>query len=248
MNALKKRSIYVVAITIILGLVILITRYPHWFLENGTLLLGWILFLFNWLYYHVDQIYWLVQKGKYTIINPDTTWDLSIRYSVKKIDPITISTLQKHITKAAILDRAIIRTLSLNRFEVKADELNIEIYFDMDNSTIEVLFSKIPVSFRGSQRTIEERILPIIENLENDLAVITKKYWLTVYFGELNPYFGLYMRRLHQKNISEMHVKINDNNKGTLELSKQKLTIMTETLNTLNEKARKYLTLSEMPV
>lgn len=248
MSNWKKIGILILAIGSLVGLAILIKYYRGWLVENSSTLLGWLLFFINYLYYHLDWFYWICQKAKYTILNPDTTWDLTVRYKLKDIEPATLNVLQEQIGKAAILDRPIIRYLSSNRFEIRADELSIEVYIDMEHTIVDVIFSKIPVSFRGSQRTIEKRILPILEAIEKELVINTKNYWLKVYFGRLNPYFGLYMKRLHQKDISEMYIKIGDSkNDTTLELSQETLTIMTESLSDLTEKARKYLTLSEMP-
>ena len=187
-----KNSSYVLFGSLI-ALVILgcmVFKYPNWFIANGTLLLGWILFIMQIAYNRSETLYWIIQKVKYYVVNPDTQWDLSIRYHSKNINTELLPLVQNGLIKAAKIDRPTIRKYSLNSFEIRADELNIEVSFDEENNYLEVFFTKIPVSFRGSQRMIEQRIVPILEEIENKTQISDKTYWLTVYFGNINPYFG----------------------------------------------------------
>lgn len=225
----------------------LVWRYPGWFFVNGVTVLGWACFILQWLYSHWDRFYWEIQKIKYNISNPDTQWELYIRYQISgDINNETLRVIQDNLCKAAAIDRPTIIPLSSHRVQIKADELNIEVSFDYESNDIDVLFTKIPVSFRGSKRVIEKRIVPILESIENKMGILKKSYWLTVYFGNVNPYFGLYIRRIRQENVSEMHIRIGSN-KENIDVSKQKITLTASSLGGLSENARKYLTLSELP-
>ncbi len=186
-----------------------------------------------------------VQKVKYSIINPDTQWDLTVRYFGPKLDATVIPAVQVALSRVAVLDRAIVRKISEQRIEIKADELTMEVY--VEDQSLQVMFTKIPVTFRGSNKTIDKRITPALEELEACIAMEKKSYWLTVYFGAINPYFGLYIRRLGQQNITDMNIRVNNNGVDQLEIYKQKLTISTATLNELGATAKKYLTLSNLP-
>ena len=241
-----KKNIDILFGVLLLALIIYLAWFPKsWFWENGTILLGWILFVLQSLYSRGDKLYWFVQKVKYSIINPDTQWDLTVRYSGQKVDATVIPAVQVALAKAAIFDRAVVRNISEQRIEIKADELTMEVY--IEDQSLQVMFTKIPVTFRGSNRTIDKRITPALEELEACLAIEEKSYWLTVYFGTMNPYFGLYIRRLGQQNVTEMNIRINNNGLNQLEINKQKLTISTTTLNELGATAKKYLTLSHLP-
>lgn len=242
---MKKYKEIIFGVLLLMLLLYISWFQKSWFWVNGTMLLGWILFAFQMLYSRGDKLYWFVQKLKYSIINPDTQWDLTVRYFGPKVDATVIPAVQLALSKAAVFDRAVVRNISKQRIEIKADELTMEVY--VEDQSLQVMFTKIPVTFRGSNRTIDKRITPALEELEACLAIEKKSYWLTVYFGAMNPYFGLYIRRLGQQNVTDMNIRINNNGLDQLEISKQKLTISTATLNELGETAKKYLTLSHLP-
>jgi len=225
----------------------LVFRYPAWFIANGALLLGWILLGVQIVYQRSDRLYWTIQKIKYFVINPDTQWDLSVRYSGLNPGIQTLPLVQKELIKAAKLDRAVVKNKSRSSFEIRADELTIEVVADEENQSLEVFFTKIPVSFRGSQRTIEQRITPVLEAIEKGASISDKIYWLTVYFGNINPYFGLYMRRIKPEQVAEMNIQIGSGDEEQVNISKQKLTIKNTSLVDLQHSARKFLTLSELP-
>jgi len=242
---MKKYRNIVFAILLLSLFVYTVWFQKSWFWINGTMLLGWVLFVVQMLYNRGDRLYWFIQKAKYSVINPDTQWDLTVSYTSPQIDTTVIPAVQKALTKAAIVDRPTIRSISKQRFEIRADELTIEVY--VEDQSLHVMFTKIPVSFRGSNRTIDHRITPVLEELEACLLIEKKSYWLTVYFGDMNPYFGLYIQRLGQQSVSEMNIRVKTNELDQIEISKQKLTISTATLNELGATAKKYLTLSELP-
>lgn len=223
------------------------SRDMGWFIDKGSDFLGWFLFTVTFIYHSEDKFYWAVQKFKYFLVNPDTQWDLSVKYKINSFDLDLLSVLQKEISTIAILDTAETRRLSAQRIEIRADELIVEVYFDERRSAVEVFFGKIPVSFRGAQRTIEKRISPVLESIENKLLVSSKAYFLSVYFGDANPYFGLYMRRLRPQDVSEVNIKLKINDKDNMNVSKQKLTVTTSSLSDLGNSVRKYLTLSKLP-
>lgn len=244
---MKKYFGLILCLVLFALLIIIVIYNKSWFWINGTLILGWGLVIIQAIYNRGDKLYWWVQKLKYFIINPDTQWDLTIRYFSKNISTELLPLVQNGLIKAAKLDRPIIKNYSLNCFEIRADELNIEVALDEDNNFLEVFFTKIPVSFRGSQRTIEQRIVPILEEIENKTSILEKTYWLTVYFGDINPYFGLIMRRIKPEQVAEMNIQIGNREEENISITKQKLTIKNKSLSALQDSARKYLTLSELP-
>lgn len=131
--------------------------------------------------------------------------------------------------------------------EIRADELFIELYVDCENELFQVFFRKLPVSFRGAQRVMNTRIVPIIEAIEKNLMTVSKQYWLTVFFGNVNPFFGLYMRRIKQSNIAEFNIRAKLSQSEELVISKDKVVISAGSLSQLANEGNRYLTLSKLP-
>jgi len=245
MERTVKYIVYGILIAILVLVIIKASNNMFWLWENATLIAGWVLFGCKYVFDKEDRVYWLIKRTEYWLINPETLWELSVRYEVPNIDDRLIIVLQKHLCELASLDSPKIRCISNQRFEVTADELHIEVF--VDDGYINVFFAKIPVTFRGSERVIKARISPVLEAIENKIVTKEKIYWLNVYFGRINPYFGLYMRRLHQKDIFEMNIRLRGSDSEGLDISKQKIKITTETLTQLGNSVSKYLTLSKLP-
>ena len=233
-----------VGIACLIGIVYAMLNYP----SQGATILGWALFLGQLAYSYSERLYWLLQSVKCYAVNPETQWSLSVRYSLDDWDETTMAAVRHALGTAAVRDRPTIRDLSSHRFEIRADELTMEVVTSHDEGCyLEVFFEKLPVSFRGSEKAMSERIRPALESLEGKIRARTKQYHLTVYFGKLNPYFGLYMRRLRQEDISLMTIKVTNHPEGMLDISKEKISIYTSSLGRLDDSVKKYLTLSELP-
>ena len=219
----------------------------RWLIENSSMVLGWLLLLMQSAYVKIEAVYWFVQKTKYTIYNPDTVWDMTIRYKTNSLDEKAIMKAQQEVCKTAVLDRPELRRLSNQRLEIRSDELFVELYVNWDEGLFQVFFNKLPVSFRGSQRVLNDRIIPIIEAIEKSLVIESKQYWLSVYFGNINPFYGLYMRRMKQNRITEFNIRAKLGDREELIISRDKVEISAGSLSQLANEGRKYLTLSKIP-
>lgn len=223
---------------------------PTWFFEKGPGLLGWVSFITTVAYQRFDAIYWKVQKWKYTLLNPDTQWDLTVSYQGPQVDKNVLDKVRGALCRVAEKDRAVVRAISEQRIEIRADELILEaavMEAEGNNGRLDIMISKLPVSFRGATRTIDTRMAPILEAIEQGISVEEKRYWLTAYFGKVNPYFGLYLRRLRPESVKEVHVRVEKSNGEALTIAREKITISACSLGELSKDARKFLTLSEMP-
>lgn len=88
---------YVWVVLVSIGLVISLMlgiRENHWLIDNSSMIWGWVLLLFQTSYVNIEKVYWFMQRIKYHILNPDTVWDLSIKYKTDGVN-------EKAITKAA---------------------------------------------------------------------------------------------------------------------------------------------------
>ena len=246
---MKQLRWVVPALCLLFLVVYIIWAKPAWFFENGPALLGWVAFILSVAYQRFDAVYWKVQKWVYAVRNPDTQWDLTVTYQGSKIDLSVLDTVREALCQAAELDRPTVRIISEQRFELRADELFLEVSVAGlgDVGSLDIMVSKLPVSFRRATYTIENRLAPILEAVEQGISVKEKRYWLTAYFGKVNPYFGLYLRRLRPESVKEVHVKVVNNNGEALTIAREKITIFACSLGELSKDARKFLTLSEMP-
>lgn len=244
---MPKKLGYLWVLLVAIGLafsLILNFKNNHW-IEADTL--GWFLFLMQTAYVHIEKVYWLIQQAKYNILNPDTVWDLSIKYKTEGLDEKAIFKAQQELSKAAVIDRPEVRQLSNQRMEIWADELHIELFMDYNTGSFQVFFKKLPVSFRGAQRVLNTRIVPILEAIEKNLVTISKQYWLSVFFGNINPFYGLYMRRMKQNDITEFNIRAKLRDREEIAISKDKIEIRAESLSQLANEGHKYLTLSKIP-
>lgn len=111
--------------------------------------------------------------------------------------------------------------------------------------------SDIIVPFRNSKKILYQLINLIKRAVREVAQPTTEKYNLNISFGDTNPYFGLFVRRLRlpdQQNVSfnvsfHEHIGVDE---GRVEVGAEKVVVVTRDLASLQTLSCKYITLSSL--
>lgn len=208
------------------------------FFINGTVILGWILFMLQLTWSNSEFFYINIKKVWFHIKNPDCMWNMQVEYE-GDFDGSTYNKINK-VFERQQSDFKLIK-LSESRALYKLNSLQFEIV--NEHNLIRVQLEDIEVSFRRSRRIIDEELAGLLEDLSKVLKEDNSNYYFNVSFKEFNPYYGFFIRRLNAKEISTFNVKFNvENNK--VSINKNSIEIHTSSLQKLNQFSKEYLSLS----
>lgn len=156
------------------------------------------------------------QRLKYTVLNTETTWQLSLQFrgrfdvdhldrAIRRIiaeDPHTSEVLQATPTQA------LLRYRSLFTVELRARQSDAAItgFGDPDSSgedvrSIDVNVFEQQVGFRRSKQMLEQFLIPLVEMLKETLTPESCVLALQVTFPESNPFVGMYLQQLRPELI-----------------------------------------------
>jgi hypothetical protein len=123
----------------------------------------------------------------------------------------------------------------------------------LDNEKGNLYFgvSEVTVPFKKSEQITDEIISIVNDILLPECRPDSQQYILKVKFGEQNPYFGLFVRklRLPDQNLVSFKVEFYENvghKKEKVEVSKAEVALITESLPSLQILSRRYITLASL--
>ena len=122
------------------------------------------------------------------------------------------------------------------------------IVFDLScyAGTLHVQVADQTVSYRESQKIIQEQLLPIIERIEHALPSARRRYALTAHFGTGdNPYLSIYLRRIDRSLISSFQCSYNlTPSQITVSVNLESINVVAESRESFRDASVKVLSLS----
>lgn len=235
-----KRTLFLIggwSVVVILISSVLIIGSESFFI-NGTVILGWMLFMLQFTWNYSENFYMNFKKWWFFIKNPDCLWNMQVEY-IGSFDEKTIATISEVFAKQQREFKFI--QLSDSRVLYKLRSLTFEIV--IEHNIVRIHLEDLEVSFRRSQRIIEEELALLLEDLSRALKEDESNFYFNVNFKQFNPYYGFFIRRLKAKDISTFNVKFNvEDDKVTI--NKDSIEIYTSSLQKLNQFSKRYLSLS----
>ncbi|WP_077318148.1 hypothetical protein [Virgibacillus proomii] len=199
-------------------------------------------------------------KSKVILQNKQVAWSITSNYKGETISIDTFNTL-----------KTFLKDLGVNNFLIKENDsdiylsvdgitfhcsyrayLNDDVYSDAD--TIGEIIFYIPeyhAPYVEANVLLEERLIPILNELKSKMGDCTESFNFEIYFKDYHPYLGLYLKDIKRtKDFSfNFSYKEEPSSKGieddaTVTVSKDRLSLKTKTLYTLNRLIQKHLFLS----
>lgn len=235
------RKNYYVLVFVILSLVvistILMVKFTLITAQVFVTLSGWLVFSVRLLYSKWEWFYLKVQQARFILTNPDTTWNMVIRYQCELTQEKILS-LRDYFLK--INDVKVI-SLSSGDVEVRFEGMTFQVFLDEDELEIHLL--NLPVTYNKSLNILEKILCPMLEDIESIVQPKKRTYFLKVSFDGINPYYGLYLNKIPKNSILDFDVKFIVD-KSKVEITKDSVILTSERKSHLTNLSRDYLTLS----
>jgi hypothetical protein len=236
----KYPYIITVLLFILVGLTVLVTKFTAMSSTIFLALSGWTTFALKHLYNKWEWFYLKIQKMRCIIYNPDTLWNMTVRYKVK-LNKDKLIKLQNVILSGKIAKDPKFIQLTSGDWELRSGGMILQLFVQEDE--LEIHLIDLPTTYNKSLNLLENELVPLLESIETAIHAESKTYFLKVSFDGINPYFGLYVNKLPRNAVMDFDVKfvVNDNK---VEVSKKSITIKTNEKSKLSNISREYLTLS----
>lgn len=104
---------------------------------------------------------------------------------------------------------------------------------DGDETAVGVQVLDMAVGFRDSIRRIRDQICPLLEEIERTFSVAPagRKYGLTAYFRDENPYFGVFVQKLKMDTVDVFNLTIrSDTNDRVISVSRDHVSVVADSL------------------
>lgn len=210
------------------------------FLINGTVILGWLLFMLQFTWNYSEFFYIKIKKLWFLIKNPDCVWDMSVEFKGNFNEQIFEGIDRALLDYTNDVD---IQVLSNLRRGYRVKTFNFELVYDEHYEVFRFKLNKLELSYRRSRNILEQEANYLLEMLSKELKEDSAEYYFNISFQEFNPFYGFFLRRLNAREIQNFNVAFNvDNNK--VSINKESIDIYTTSLQKLNQISKKYLTLS----
>lgn len=243
MVSVKDIKIWSVWILATVLLIISFYKNPYDFFVNGTIIVGWLLFAIQYTMNHSELFYLFIKRIWFNIKNPSCIWNMQVelqgdldRAVIIKIDD-ALNEICKEKQSFKIIK------LSNTRRIYRIYTLNLEAVLEEDEGKLRFYVHDLKISFRDSKKIIDQQLSKIFEKIQYVIKADSGNFGIQVDFQEFNPYFGFFVRRLNDKDITRFNVKLRINN-DQISVSKNCIEINSDSLQGLNNLSKDYLALS----
>ncbi|MGN4807854.1 hypothetical protein ACTFSP_09625 [Bacillus cereus group sp. MYBK108-2] len=243
-----KRYIIIISVWLMtIGLIILNFITPpskSWvnFWTNGTIILGWILLAIQTTYNNLDIFFMFVKRMKFQIQNPDCVWNMRM-YMMTNASGNLLDELDLKLAQIYTADQLKIRQISMVRRDYKLGAIRFEVNYNEDKKEFIFDIQDMEVSYRGSKRIFDDKLDILINDLRRVFQPYNERYHVGIEFKELNPYFGLFLKKLDSKNIDGFNVSFHMKD-SQINVYKKQIEISSGNYENLKSTAKSYLALS----
>lgn len=218
----------------------------------------WVLWTAKLSYDYFEGIQFWAHKLLFVFTSRGTVWEMNgsfggnfdyttleaIYDQVLEIFPST-----KELTKS---DNELILVIPLG-ITVTFRTLLITTGLNEDATELNVGIQKNFLSYFTSHRTLDSIVQLIEKTICSNFEVTYQKYDFKARFGENNPYFGLFVKRLKLKGAGSMSFNISFKDgsgllNGRVQVSSDLISCTTKDLRSLEYLSKKYITLSALNV
>ncbi|SEM14186.1 hypothetical protein SAMN04487786_1138 [Paenisporosarcina quisquiliarum] len=238
------RAISIVAILIltagILFYSLIYTNNGFW--ANGTILIGWVLFVYQYIMNYSERAYFATQKTFNYLKNPSNKWDFQFEFSSKNF---SIDSFEKNLDILLGVRKNV--SINNNRSLITLSSgIKIEVSTNISDSTVVFLIEDCFVPYRESKNIIDNSFHPIIELLYKKCEISNEKFSFNINFLNDNPYYGYFLKKVGPSQINNFQVNLMDDS-SNVDIYNNWMMITSESFSDLSNVSKKYLTMSTTP-
>jgi hypothetical protein len=221
-------------------------------IEFITTVLGWSLFIIQYLYNKSENFYVWINKVKLWLTNETTKWIFTVDFYHSK-NPSALEKISKLISKhdpKSITWHKDANSLIVNLpgYAMRIIEAEVRNSFDEKDQVITIQVSNLELPFRSFRRRIEAELIPLLNEIVTIVKPATQKYVAKIGFANPNPFFGYFVRKLDLPKVVSFTCDILENNVGgnsqNVTVRKDRIEIITDNLAALQSLSSKYMAFS----
>lgn len=196
---------------------------------------------------NTPKLYGLWSRVKFWLLNRDLLWNVEVVFEgvfLKK-------TLDEYITQLIYKNKRDNAKLEQNelRYLIKYEKfITLEFLInDTDAEEFKELIISIldlNIGYRRSKVILEDKIIPLIEEVQNHFNTKKAKYSLKISFESLNPFFGIYVQRLKTSMIKEFSLNFElplNEGQGLVTVTKSDVIVVSDKLQSFRKSVIKAL-------
>lgn len=221
-------------------------------IELITTVLGWSLFIVQYLYNKSEKFYVWVNLARLWATNETTKWNFTVDFYpsknlsfIPKISKLISNNSPKSITWHKDVNSAIV---NLPGYSLRIIETEVNNATEEKDYVIVIQISNLELPFRSFRRKIENEIIPLLNEISNIIKPTNQKYVAKIGYSEANPFFGYFVRKLDLPKVVSFTCDILESgisgSSQNVTVRKDKIEIVTDNLAALQSLSFKYLALS----
>lgn len=224
--------------------------------ELLALLPAWILWGTQLLYHQWDRFYLFANRAWLWITNTEVHWTMNLELICQEedIDRINLmsSSILKYLPDAnqwSTDNLSVVISLPIGGV-IKIDSRTVYEWDEGDRVySYNVQVSNFVVPFRHSNKALDQIAVLIEKAIEPAVNASRKKYVFKLNFGEQNPYFGLFVKRLKvpQQELVDFRCEFVDRDggaEGRVDVGKDRLALTTTSLMNFKLLSERYVALA----
>jgi hypothetical protein len=221
-------------------------------IEFVTTVLGWSLFIVQYLYNKSENFYVWVNLARVWATNETTKWNFTVDFYpskrkdfLSKISKLISYNSPKSITWHKDVNSAIV---NLPGYTLRIIETEVNNAAEERDYVIVIQISNLELPFRSFRRKIENEIIPVLNEISNIIKPTNQKYVAKISYSEANPFFGYFVRKLDLPKVVSFTCDILESgvsgSSQNVIVRKDKIEIVTDNLAALQSLSFKYIALS----
>lgn len=164
------------------------------FFANGTIIIGWVLFILQYTMKHSEKFYFLIHRMISYGTNNSNQWNFQFEFFSKDFD---INDLEAIVSEITMVKKSI--DFNLSRKQITTENgMIIEISKNSSDDKVVFQISDYTVPYRESKKIIDVDISPIIETIIQDYSIEDIKFSLTIFLKNKNPYYGFLLNQVEK--------------------------------------------------
>lgn len=204
-------------------------------------------------YDHFDWINLFVNRTILWVTNKTVSWEMKAHYrgnySFDVLNDI-VAILSRESTLKLIQSDEHEKTINLTDLGLVIKIFIARVRVDEEEFSDELVLSvqRMFVPFRHSTRTLHT-LIALIDKMKTQLEVSSERYDFKAIFTDANPYLGMFLRRLKMTDSAIINVDYGERDgatKAKVSVNKNKVSLVTTDLHSLQSFSKKYITLSSL--
>jgi len=219
-----------------------------------TFLAGLALPLLRLAYEHFDNFNLAVNRCFLWLFNKEVAWDMKATlvgdYSTQDLDTIAALVIKNDKSAKILHDGDFEKTITISDLgaTIKISVNSVRSDEGEHQSQISLAVARVFTPFRHNT-IILNSLTRILANVRQVIEIEQETYSFSAIFLDENPYLGLFLRTMKLPDSANLNVDYSEAEgvtQGRVSVKKNKIVVMTHSLDSLQALSKKYITLSSL--